>query len=109
MVTFLDLKAVNAQYQRELKEACARVIDSGWFIMGNEANALAVQEQKEWAGNVDKALGDWRIKRDAQDKKTADLRKQLEAARHDDKTFSAWADSPLPDAAVRLLQSGAAR
>ena len=36
MVTFLDQKAVNAQYQRELKEACARVIDSGWFIMGNE-------------------------------------------------------------------------
>ena len=28
---------------------------------------------------------------------------------HDDKTFSAWADSPLPDAAVRLLQAGAAR
>ena len=74
-----------------------------------KANAAAVQEQKEWAGDVDKALEGWRVQRDAQDKKTADLRKQLEAARHDDKTFSAWADSPLPDAAVRLLQSGAAR
>ena len=73
------------------------------------ANAQAVKDQQEWAGNVDKALEGWRIQRDAQDKKTADLRKQLEAARHDDKTFSAWADSPLPDAAVRLLQSGAAR
>lgn len=30
-----------------------------------KANAAAVQEQKEWAGNVDKALGDWRIQRDA--------------------------------------------
>lgn len=36
MVNFLDLKAINAQYQVELKDACSRVIDSGWFIMGNE-------------------------------------------------------------------------
>ena len=72
-----------------------------------KANAAAVQEQKEWAGNVDKALGDWRVQRDAQDKKTAELRKQLEAARHDE-AFTAWADRPLPDAAVRLLQAGAA-
>jgi len=36
MVEFLSLKSVNAQYQQELKEACARVIDSGWYIMGNE-------------------------------------------------------------------------
>ncbi len=36
MINFLDLKAVNAHYQRELKEACARVIDSGWYIMGDE-------------------------------------------------------------------------
>lgn len=36
MINFLDLKAINAQYQQELKDACARVIDSGWYIMGNE-------------------------------------------------------------------------
>ncbi|YCO03457.1 DegT/DnrJ/EryC1/StrS family aminotransferase [Vibrio sp. VNB-15] len=36
MISFLDLKAINKQYQQELKEACARVIDSGWYIMGNE-------------------------------------------------------------------------
>lgn len=36
MIEFLNLKAVNAQYQQELREACARVIDSGWYIMGNE-------------------------------------------------------------------------
>ena len=46
------------------------------------ANAQAVQEQKDWAGTVDTALKDWRARRDAQDKKNADLRKQLEAARH---------------------------
>lgn len=36
MIPFLDLKSINQQYQNELKEACARVIDSGWYIMGNE-------------------------------------------------------------------------
>ena len=36
MINFLDLKAINKQYQSDLKEACARVIDSGWYIMGNE-------------------------------------------------------------------------
>ncbi|MGY3920191.1 DegT/DnrJ/EryC1/StrS family aminotransferase [Aeromonas eucrenophila] len=36
MINFLDLKAINNQYQQELKEACAKVIDSGWYIMGSE-------------------------------------------------------------------------
>ncbi|MGL4939357.1 DegT/DnrJ/EryC1/StrS family aminotransferase [Shewanella sp.] len=36
MINFLDLKAINHQYQQQLKDACARVIDSGWYIMGNE-------------------------------------------------------------------------
>ena len=36
MINFLDLKSVNARYQQELKDACVRVIDSGWYIMGNE-------------------------------------------------------------------------
>lgn len=36
MTLFLDLKAINAQYRAELIEACARVIDSGWYIQGNE-------------------------------------------------------------------------
>lgn len=36
MIPFLDLRAINAQYQAELKDACARVIDSGWYIGGKE-------------------------------------------------------------------------
>jgi dTDP-4-amino-4,6-dideoxygalactose transaminase len=36
MIPFLDLKAVNAQYRDELKAACSRVIDSGWYIAGKE-------------------------------------------------------------------------
>jgi len=35
-IDFLNLKKINARYQRELKEACARVIDSGWYISGIE-------------------------------------------------------------------------
>lgn len=36
MIPFLDLKKINAQYEAELKKACSRVIDSGWYILGNE-------------------------------------------------------------------------
>ncbi|ABE55937.1 DegT/DnrJ/EryC1/StrS aminotransferase [Shewanella denitrificans OS217] len=36
MIPFLDLKAINGQYSDELKQACSRVIDSGWYIMGSE-------------------------------------------------------------------------
>ncbi len=36
MISFLDLKGLNALYRAELIEACTRVIDSGWYIQGNE-------------------------------------------------------------------------
>jgi dTDP-4-amino-4,6-dideoxygalactose transaminase len=36
MIKFLDLQKINAQYASELKEASARVIDSGWYLLGNE-------------------------------------------------------------------------
>ena len=36
MIPFLDLKKVNQQYNAELKAACNRVIDSGWYIGGQE-------------------------------------------------------------------------
>ena len=34
MIKFLDLQEINAQYSQELKEACAKVIDSGWYVRG---------------------------------------------------------------------------
>ena len=40
MIKFLDLAKINAQYEQELKTACARVIDSGWYVMGNELAAF---------------------------------------------------------------------
>ncbi|CAI6150559.1 MAG: dTDP-3-amino-3,6-dideoxy-alpha-D-galactopyranose transaminase [uncultured Sulfurimonas sp.] len=36
MIPFLDLKGINAQYREALIEACTKVIDSGWYIQGNE-------------------------------------------------------------------------
>ena len=42
MINFLDLKAINNQYRAELIEACTRVIDSGWYIGGNELEQFEV-------------------------------------------------------------------
>lgn len=36
MINFLDIKSINKQYQQEFKEAFARVVDSGWYILGLE-------------------------------------------------------------------------
>ncbi len=42
MIKFLDLQRINAQYEQELKEAAARVIDSGWYLMGKELDSFEV-------------------------------------------------------------------
>ncbi|TCV97816.1 dTDP-4-amino-4,6-dideoxygalactose transaminase [Luteibacter rhizovicinus] len=39
-VPFLPLGAVNARYADELKAAAARVIDSGWYVLGDELAAF---------------------------------------------------------------------
>ena len=36
MIKFLDQQKINTHYASELKEATARVIDSGWYLLGNE-------------------------------------------------------------------------
>ena len=40
MIPFLDLKNINAQYRDELIQAATDVIDSGWYIQGNQVNAF---------------------------------------------------------------------
>lgn len=40
MISFLDLKKINAQYELELKQAATRVIDSGWYLMGQELESF---------------------------------------------------------------------
>jgi dTDP-4-amino-4,6-dideoxygalactose transaminase len=40
VVPFLDIGAVNAPYADELKAAAARVVDSGWYVLGEELDAF---------------------------------------------------------------------
>jgi dTDP-4-amino-4,6-dideoxygalactose transaminase len=49
MIPFLDLKGLNAQYRMDLIEACTRVIDSGWYIQGNECKKFD-KEFAEYCG-----------------------------------------------------------
>ncbi|MGX9460154.1 DegT/DnrJ/EryC1/StrS family aminotransferase [Shewanella sp. A14] len=49
MIPFLDLMTINQQYEKELKKACSRVIDSGWYIMGKELASF----EKEFAEYCD--------------------------------------------------------
>jgi dTDP-4-amino-4,6-dideoxygalactose transaminase len=45
MIPFLDLKKINAQYRDDMITACTKVIDSGWYIQGNECKEF----EKEFA------------------------------------------------------------
>lgn len=51
MTPFLDLQSINAQYRAELIEACTRVIDSGWYIGGNELSQFE-QEFATYCGSA---------------------------------------------------------
>lgn len=45
MVKFLDLKAINDRFEIKLTDAINRVINSGWYLLGEEVNAF----EKEYA------------------------------------------------------------
>ena len=49
-VPFLDLKAINSRHAAELKAAAARVIDSGWYVLGDEVKAFE-SEFAAWTGS----------------------------------------------------------
>lgn len=40
MIKFLDLQKINHQYSAEISEVMKRVLDSGWYLLGNEVNAF---------------------------------------------------------------------
>jgi dTDP-4-amino-4,6-dideoxygalactose transaminase len=51
MITpFLDLQLINARHAAELKAAAARVIDSGWYVLGEEVKAFE-SEYAAWVGS----------------------------------------------------------
>ncbi|WP_339414816.1 MULTISPECIES: DegT/DnrJ/EryC1/StrS family aminotransferase [unclassified Pseudomonas] len=49
MIDFLSLKKINDVYSEELKAACSRVIDSGWYVGGNELSSFE-QEFADYCG-----------------------------------------------------------
>lgn len=49
MIPFLDLRGLNAEYRAELIEACTKVIESGWYIQGNECKEFD-KEFAEYCG-----------------------------------------------------------
>jgi dTDP-4-amino-4,6-dideoxygalactose transaminase len=49
-IPFLDLKAINNRHAVELKAAACRVIDSGWYILGDEVKAFET-EFAQWVGS----------------------------------------------------------
>ncbi len=48
MIPFLDLKKINDRYADEINAAIRRVMDSGWYILGNEVKSF----EKEYAGYI---------------------------------------------------------
>ena len=48
-VPFLDVRGINARHADELKAAAARVIDSGWYVLGQEVEAFE-REFAHWCG-----------------------------------------------------------
>ena len=49
MIKLLDLQAITAMHGDEYKEAVNRVIDSGWFLQGNENE----QFESDYANYID--------------------------------------------------------
>lgn len=49
MIKFLDLKAINQQYRQALIDTVTRVVDSGWYVLGQEVKAFE-QEFASYCG-----------------------------------------------------------
>src|SRR5450759_1890971 len=49
MIKFLDLKKINDSFEPELSSAIKRVLDSGWYLLGNEAKAFE-EEYEQYIG-----------------------------------------------------------
>lgn len=49
MIKFLDLKAINDSFEPELSQAIKRVLDAGWYLLGNEVKSFE-QEYAEYVG-----------------------------------------------------------
>lgn len=50
MIKFLDLQEINSKYRQALIDAATRVIDSGWYVLGQEVKAFE-QEFAAYCGS----------------------------------------------------------
>ncbi|AWX58576.1 DegT/DnrJ/EryC1/StrS family aminotransferase [Brevibacillus brevis] len=50
MIPFLDLKAINAQYEMEIEREIKKVISSGWYVLGEEVR-LFEREFADFCGS----------------------------------------------------------
>jgi dTDP-4-amino-4,6-dideoxygalactose transaminase len=50
MIKFLDLKKINDSFEPDISSAIKRVLDSGWYLLGNEVKAFE-QEYREYTGS----------------------------------------------------------
>lgn len=50
MIKFLDLKGITEKYSEELHEAVNRVVESGWYLQGNE-NKLFEEDYAKYIGS----------------------------------------------------------
>lgn len=48
MIKFLDLKAINDSFEPELFQSIKKVLDSGWYLLGNEIKVF----EKEYASYI---------------------------------------------------------
>ena len=55
MIKFLDLKAINDSFEPNLSQAIKRVLDSGWYLLGNELKSFE-QEYSKFIG-TDHCIG----------------------------------------------------
>ena len=45
MIPYLDLHTINAPYEADIKQALLNVVDSGWYLFGQQVSAF----EQEWA------------------------------------------------------------
>ena len=43
MIPFLDLKKINDSFEPALSSAIRRVLDSGWYLLGNEVKNFELE------------------------------------------------------------------
>lgn len=52
MIKFLDIKKITDQHLSEIHSAAARVIDSGWYLLGEEVNSFEKNMLNSQAQNI---------------------------------------------------------